>query len=175
MCQAGHVVAVVGVDGRRGGWVVARVETEPSPVLISLDYVAPLAPTLADPALHREVEADAVGGLGGRAGRLGRHDALPRLGGELQAVYFEEVRRHASTDSAHVYGGLMATLTAWCEHHKIPYQGVPVGTIKKHATGKGNADKVAMIDAIRLRGHPVTDDNEADALALLYWALECNV
>jgi hypothetical protein len=22
-----------------------------------------------------------------------------------------------------------------------PYQGVPVGTIKKHATGKGNANK----------------------------------
>ena len=34
-----------------------------------------------------------------------------------------------------------ATLTAWCEHHQIPYQGVPVGTIKKHATGKGNAGK----------------------------------
>lgn len=52
MCQAGLVVAVAGVDGRRGGWVVARVETEPSPELISLDYIAPLAPTVADPALH---------------------------------------------------------------------------------------------------------------------------
>ena len=96
------------------------------------------------------------------------------LGGELQAVYFEEVRRHASTDSAHVYGGLMATLTAWCEHRKIPYQGVPVGTIKKHATGKGNADKAAMVEAMQQRGHPLTDDNEADSLALLYWALEAN-
>ena len=94
------------------------------------------------------------------------------LNGELQAVFFEEVRRHASTDSAHVYGGLMATLTAWCEQHKIPYQGVPVGTIKKHATGRGNADKAAMLEAMQLRGHPVTDDNEADALALLHWAIE---
>lgn len=94
------------------------------------------------------------------------------LNGELQAVYFEEVRRHASTDSAHVYGGLMATLTSWCEGLKIPYQGVPVGTIKKHATGRGNADKAAMLEAMNLRGHPVTDDNEADALALLHWALE---
>lgn len=94
------------------------------------------------------------------------------LNGELQAVYFEEVRRHASTDSAHVYGGLMATLTVWCESHKIPYQGVPVGTIKKHATGRGNADKLAMVEAMQLRGHPITDDNEADALALLHWALE---
>ena len=59
----------------------------------------------------------------------------------LDAVYFEEVRRHAGVDAAHAYGGFMAHLTAWCEHHRIPYQGVPVGTIKKHATGKGNADK----------------------------------
>jgi hypothetical protein len=25
----------------------------------------------------------------------------------------------------------------------VPYQGVPVATIKRHATGKGNADKAA--------------------------------
>lgn len=92
--------------------------------------------------------------------------------GDVSAVYFEEVRRHASTDAAHVYGGLMATLTSWCESRNIPYQGVPVGTIKRHATGKGNADKAAVMAAVRERGHPVTDDNEADAIALLYWALE---
>jgi len=92
--------------------------------------------------------------------------------GEINAVYFEEVRRHASTDAAHVYGGLMATLTAWCEQNQIPYQGVPVGTIKRHATGRGNADKAAVIEAIQAKGHPVTNDNEADALALLYWAIE---
>jgi Holliday junction resolvasome RuvABC endonuclease subunit len=93
------------------------------------------------------------------------------VGGEIQSIYFEEVRRHASTDSAHVYGGLMATLTSWCEHHKIPYQGVPVGTIKKHATGKGNASKEDMIAAMVGMGYQVTDDNVADALALLHWAL----
>ena len=92
--------------------------------------------------------------------------------GDINAVYFEEVRRHASTDAAHVYGGLMATLTAWCESRNIPYQGVPVGTIKKHATGKGNAGKDDMLAAMQALGHPVTDDNEADALALLHWALE---
>ena len=92
--------------------------------------------------------------------------------GDINAVYFEEVRRHVGVDAAHVYGGLMATLTTWCEHHRIPYQGVPVGTIKKHATGKGNAGKVDVIAAMRALGHPVTDDNEADALAILHWALD---
>ena len=90
---------------------------------------------------------------------------------ELQFLYFEEVRRHASTDAAHAYGGFLATLTAWCEHHGIPYQGVPVGTIKKHATGKGNARKDAVMAAVRARGHAPADDDEADALALLLWAL----
>lgn len=90
----------------------------------------------------------------------------------LDAVYFEEVRRHAGVDAAHVYGGFMAHLTAWCEHHQIPYQGVPVGTIKRHATGKGNADKAAVFDAMRVWGYMPADDNEADALALLHWALD---
>ncbi|WP_242467093.1 crossover junction endodeoxyribonuclease RuvC [Ectothiorhodospira shaposhnikovii] len=90
----------------------------------------------------------------------------------IEAVYFEEVRRHAGVDAAHAYGGFMAHLTAWCEHHQIPYQGVPVGTIKKHATGKGNASKDQMIGAVRLRGHAPADDNEADAIALLHWAIE---
>ena len=91
---------------------------------------------------------------------------------ELHAIYFEEVRRHVGTDAAHVYGGFLATLTAWAESCGIPYQGVPVGTIKRHATGKGNADKAAMIAAARAKGYSPGDDNEADALALLGWARE---
>jgi Holliday junction resolvasome RuvABC endonuclease subunit len=88
----------------------------------------------------------------------------------LQAVFFEEVRRHAGVDAAHAYGGFLATLTAWCEHHEIPYSGVPVGTIKKHATGRGNADKAAMVAAAVAIGHSPADDNEADAIALLMYA-----
>ncbi len=88
------------------------------------------------------------------------------------AVYFEEVRRHAGTDAAHVYGGLLATLTAWCEQHCVAYQGVPVGTIKRFATGKGNADKAGMLEAMRARGFSPADDNEADALAILLWSIE---
>ena len=97
---------------------------------------------------------------------------MRHLATDIHSVYFEEVRRHAGVDAAHVYGGLLATLTAWCEHHNLPYQGVPVGTIKKHATGKGNASKDEVIQSMRALGHPVTDDNEADALALLHWALD---
>ncbi len=99
---------------------------------------------------------------------------IDRLSGPIAAIWFEEVRRHVGTDAAHVYGGLTATLTAWAELRGIPYQGVPVGTIKRHATGKGNADKDAMVAAARARGFSPADDNEADAIAILHWAIETN-
>ncbi|WP_137703163.1 hypothetical protein [Marimonas lutisalis] len=97
---------------------------------------------------------------------------LDRLSGPVGTIWFEEVRRHAGTDAAHVYGGLMASLTSWAELRGIPYEGVPVGTIKRHATGKGNANKAAMIAAAKARGFSPVDDNEADAIAILHWAIE---
>ena len=81
--------------------------------------------------------------------QLHEADSLQAVADGIDTLHFEEVRRHVSTDAAHAYGGFLATLTAWCEHQRIPYQGVPVGTIKKHATGKGNANKAAVIAAAR--------------------------
>jgi len=89
----------------------------------------------------------------------------------IHSVYYEEVRRHAGVDAAHCYGGFLATLTAWCELLSIPYLGIPVGTIKKSATGKGNASKDQMLAAARGWGFAPCDDNEADALAILRYAM----
>ncbi len=97
---------------------------------------------------------------------------IDRLSGPVAAIWFEEVRRHAGTDAAHLYGGLLATLTAWCEQREIAYQGVPVGTIKRHVAAKGNADKATVMAAVRARGFSPADDNEADAIAILLWAME---
>ncbi len=90
--------------------------------------------------------------------------------GNIDAVYFEEVRRHLGVDASHVYGGFLSSLTAYCEQHEIAYQGVGVGTIKKFVTGKGNASKEAVIAAVYALGHNPEDDNEADAIALLHYA-----
>ena len=92
----------------------------------------------------------------------------------IDALFVEEVRRHAGVDAAHAYGGFLAHVTAWCEHHGIAYGAVPVGTIKRHVTGKGNAPKEAVIAAVEARGFAPGDDNEADAIAILLWALETN-
>lgn len=91
----------------------------------------------------------------------------------IERLAFEEVKQRAQSVAAgHMYGGFMATLTAWCESNKVPYEGIPVGTIKKHATGKGNAGKEEVRKAMTAKGHLPRDDNEADALALLHLVLE---
>lgn len=99
-------------------------------------------------------------------------ERLAHASGGLGVVHYEEVRRHAGTDAAHVYGGFLAHLSAWCELTCVPYQGVPVGTIKRHVTGRGNADKHEVMAAIRARGFAPADDNEADAIAILLWATQ---
>lgn len=90
----------------------------------------------------------------------------------ISVIYYEEVRAHKGTDAAHVYGGLMGMLTAWCEENKVPYAGVPVAHIKRWATGKGNANKDAVIAGIVALGYSPSDDNEADAIALLLLKLQ---
>ena len=89
----------------------------------------------------------------------------------LSTIYFEEVKRHAGTTAAHIYGGLVAILKAWCVDHAVGYESVPVGTIKKYWTGLGNADKVQMIAEAVKRGFNPVDDNDADALALFHYVV----
>lgn len=94
---------------------------------------------------------------------------------DVTAVYFEEVRRHLGADAARVYGALFGVVTAWCEENKIPYEGVPVGTIKKFWTGHGNASKDEMIATAREYGYAPADDNEADALAIAHYVVSKGV
>ena len=83
-------------------------------------------------------------------------------------VGYEEVRRHMGVDAAHVYGGIVAVIASECEAREVPYQGLPVSTVKRAATGKGNADKPAMRAAAEARFGPVESDDEADALWIAY-------
>lgn len=93
--------------------------------------------------------------------------------GQVDLVFYEEVRRHLGTDAAHLYGAVISHLQTWCERHKIPYQGVPIGTWKRFVTGKGNSNKFRVFEAIRKRYNldPKTF-HEADAIGILKWAEE---
>ena len=94
--------------------------------------------------------------------------------GGLDGLWYEDCpfTRPGDSQAPRLYGGFEATVTCWCEHHGIPYTAVNTKTIKKFATGNGNAKKPDMVHAMRARGYTPVDDNEADALALLLLALE---
>jgi len=97
-----------------------------------------------------------------------------------ELIVYEEVARHKGAAAAHIYGGLVATLQSWCKENSIRYTSVPVGTVKKYATGKGNAAKETMIQAANSKlGHIVgspllslSDHDIADALWILNWAMQ---
>ena len=88
----------------------------------------------------------------------------------VNLIAYEEVRGHLGTDAAHIYGALTGELQKQGETRGIPYYGVPVATIKKFATGKGNADKNAMIAAgTALWGQSLPHD-ETDARFIALFA-----
>jgi Holliday junction resolvasome RuvABC endonuclease subunit len=105
--------------------------------------------------------------------RLVRH--LDALNDEsVECICYELVSRHAGTTAAHVYGAIVGHLQSWAAQHNTPLAAYPVTVIKKHATGKGNADKAAMIEAARRQwpSQTILDDNQADALAVLGCCVE---
>ena len=92
-----------------------------------------------------------------------------------EQLWYEEVRRWSSGDAAKAYCGLRAVMLMECELRGVLVVGAAVGAIKKHATGKGNAKKDAMVQAAwDTWGIKTQTDDEADALAILGLALEYN-
>ena len=89
---------------------------------------------------------------------------------KFDVVVYEEVRRHSSTDAAHMYGGWQAVITAWCEEIGLPYSSVPVGMWKKKLTGNGNAGKPVVMAHVQKLGFDIKNQNAADALAIALWA-----
>jgi Holliday junction resolvasome RuvABC endonuclease subunit len=82
-----------------------------------------------------------------------------------EVVAFERVQSHSSVYASQLYGALMGVLYAVsCEHNArvIP---CAVQSVKRHATGKGNARKAKMMEFAEGKfGVKVIDDNHADAL-----------
>lgn len=81
-------------------------------------------------------------------------------------------RPHARGRAANeVLNGLLALLTMACTTNTVQYTDCPSTTLKKHATGRGNASKADMMVAYREKwGAIPQDDNEADARWLCDWA-----
>jgi len=76
--------------------------------------------------------------------------------------------------SAEILAGFVTRIQEEGARQGIPFEPVPVATLKKWATGRGNAKKAEMIGAARSRfpERMILDDNEADALILLAYSIE---
>lgn len=67
--------------------------------------------------------------------------------------------------------GMTTRIEEFCESKNIEYSSVHSGTLKRFATGKGNASKEDMMRAATLKfGRVIDSDDEADALLILGWA-----
>lgn len=67
-------------------------------------------------------------------------------------------------------GALYQIIQTFARHHDIQLEPVNPSSIKKAATGNGNAKKAEVSAAMRAAGFDFTDPNEGDALALLHHA-----
>ena len=68
--------------------------------------------------------------------------------------------------------GITTIIQTLCAEQSVEYAAIHSATIKKHATGKGNASKEQMMNQAIKKGWAFQDDNEADALWLLDYSKE---
>lgn len=116
-----------------------------------------------------DLSGDRFDGFGMRPLRAKlRLTAMLEAHGRPDFVAIELPRRHAGTEAAHVYGALSGSVTEWCEAQQIPYRAVEVGRAKLELAGIGNADKAAMLAAVkRTWGIDLAgDEDAADALGI---------
>lgn len=72
-----------------------------------------------------------------------------------------------------VQSEIHGVLKLFLEENRINYNAYSATEIKKFATGKGNANKEAMIKAAKEKyGYTGFDDNEADAIHIYYKAMD---
>lgn len=107
-----------------------------------------------------------------RVARLASKLAMFRDRG-VDIVAFEDVEFSSYTKASQMWASLRAAV--WLEfgrHPDVLLECVPVGTLKKFATGAGNADKNGMERAASRLGLDTTelDDNAIDAWHIWRWA-----
>lgn len=107
-------------------------------------------------------------------------DLVSNLQGRFlfDVIIFEDVQFASSTYQVQLWASLRAAVWLVGVPGKLPYfEAVPVGTLKRFATGSGSADKAAMLAAARRKklldcpsDFDDVDDNAIDALHLYDWA-----
>lgn len=91
---------------------------------------------------------------------------------DLGLIVYEQAHQRGGSATEYAIG-LVTHVQSWCVDHDVEYAKAHSATVKKWATGRGNADKAEMVRLGRMRFRPVTGtDDEIDALWILDWSIE---
>lgn len=86
-------------------------------------------------------------------------------GGHIDRVVYTEMRHGTRTTS--IYAQYERILKDWGGRHTIPCSQFSLIDVRKHATGRGNANADLIMARAREKGWSPADDTEAIALWLL--------
>lgn len=107
-----------------------------------------------------------------------KSNTIHRDGCLVDVVAFERAH-HRGGSATEVGVGLMTSMMSVAAAFKVETMPVHTATLKKFATGKGNAGKDDMVKAAvrfwgdkHLAGRREPGDDEADALCVLAWAID---
>ena len=89
--------------------------------------------------------------------------------GKIDLIVFEQAH-HRGGAATQLCVGLMTDVLAFAAEIEAETMPVHTATLKKFATGMGNASKQEMIKTAESYGYKPLDDNEADACLLLEYA-----
>lgn len=93
-----------------------------------------------------------------------------KLTGVLDLIVYEQPHQRGGHPTQ-VAMGLVAEVLSFAARANIETSSYHSTSIKKWATGKGNSKKEAMIKEAKNRGYEVTNDDEADAILMMEYAL----
>jgi crossover junction endodeoxyribonuclease RuvC len=97
-------------------------------------------------------------------------EAIVSVGHQPDLIVYEQSHQRGGA-ATEVAAGFATRVQEFCARLAIEHAAVHTATLKKWTTGKGNADKAAMLAAVARRwGRRVDTDDEADAIALLEYA-----
>lgn len=90
---------------------------------------------------------------------------------EIRIIVFEGVASYGKYPNF-VASEMQGVLKLFCEESEIEYRSYPPASVKKWATGKGNAGKDLMVEAAKKFNPSVDDEDEADAIIIYHLAFE---
>jgi len=95
---------------------------------------------------------------------------VKQLLSEIDLIVYEQPHQRGGHPTQ-VAMGLVAEVLSFAARANINTTSYHATSIKKWATGKGNSKKQAMIEEAKNRGYDVVNDDEADAILMMEYAL----